>query len=121
MGFLYYGYYSLYYESGRAEAIRDLGFTYKQIEEMGIVMPVIELHSQYFRPARYDDLLTVKTTLKELPQDANIQFHTTIYNEKGQLLNKGVTKLVFYDPKARKKVPMPFQLLEKLMPFFNKK
>lgn len=119
MGFLYYGYYSLYYESGRAEAIRDLGFTYKQLEEIGIIMPVVELHSQYFRPARYDDLLTVKTILKELPVDSKINFHTEIYNEKGQLLNKGVTTLVFYDPKGRKKVTMPYQLLERLMPFFK--
>jgi acyl-CoA thioester hydrolase len=61
MGYLYYGYYALYYEVGRAEAIRELGFTYKQMEDMGIMMPVAELNAKYYRPAKYDDLITVKT------------------------------------------------------------
>ena len=64
MGYLYYGNYALYYEVGRAEAIRELGFTYRQLEEMGTMMPVSDLHVQYFRPALYDDLITVKTLLK---------------------------------------------------------
>ena len=80
MGYLYYGYYALYYEVGRAESIRELGFTYRQLEEMGIMMPVIELNSQYFRPALYDDLITVKTILKELPDGPKIRFHSELYN-----------------------------------------
>jgi acyl-CoA thioester hydrolase len=120
MGYLYYGNYALYYEVGRAESIRQLGFTYRQLEEMGIMMPVAELHSQYFRPALYDDLITVKTILKELPEGPKIQFHSELYNEQGQLLNKGVTTLVFYDPKEKKKTVMPTELRDRLEPFFNK-
>ena len=120
MGYLYYGYYALYYESGRAEAIRDLGFTYKELEEMGIVMPVVELNAQYFRPAHYDDLITVKTILKELPDSSKVKFHTELYNEKGQLLNKGVTTLVFYNPKTKQKVNIPQPLSERLAPFFTR-
>jgi len=119
MGYLYYGNYALYYEVGRAEAIRELGFTYRQLEEMGIMMPVAEMHTHYYRPALYDDLITVKTILKELPQGPKIQFHSELYNEAGQLLNKGVTTLVFYDPKEKKKVNMPEQLVSRLTPFFN--
>ena len=96
MGYLYYGNYALYYEVGRAEAIRQLGFTYRELEEMGTMMPVAELNSLYFRPALYDDLITVKTILKELPEGSRIQFHSELYNEAGQLLNKGVTTLVFF-------------------------
>ncbi len=120
MGYLYYGYYALYYESGRAEAIRQLGFTYRQLEEMGIFMPVVELHAQYFRPALYDDLITVKTLLKELPEGPQIRFHSELYNEQGQLLNKGVTTLVFYDPKQKKKVSIHPELRRRLEPFFAK-
>ncbi len=120
MGYLYYGYYALYYESGRAEAIRQLGFTYRQLEEMGIFMPVVELHAQYFRPALYDDLITVKTLLKELPDGAQIRFHSELYNEQGQLLNKGVTTLVFYDPQQKKKVNIHPELRRRLEPFFAK-
>ncbi len=120
MGYLYYGNYALYYEVGRAEAIRQLGFTYRELEEMGIMMPVVELHSHYYRPALYDDLVTVKTSLKELPDSPKIQFHSELYNEAGQLLNKGVTTLVFYDPKLKAKANMPEELYSRLSPFFNK-
>lgn len=120
MGYLYYGFYALYYEVGRAEAIRELGYTYRELEEMGIMMPVVELKAQYFRPALYDDLITVKTILKELPTESTIQFHSELYNEKGVFLNKGVTTLVFYDPKEKKKVNMPEQLRTRLEQFFRK-
>ncbi len=119
MGFLYYGYYALYYEVGRAEAIRELGFTYRELEEMGITMPVVELNAKYFRPALYDNLITVKTILKELPEGPKIQFHSELYNEDGQLLNKGVTTLVFYDSRERKKVNMPDILRERLEAYFK--
>jgi len=120
MGYLYYGYYALYYEVGRAEAIRQLGFTYKQLEEMGVMMPVVDLHAQYFRPALYDDLITVKTILKEMPEGPKIKFHSELYNEQEQLLNKGVTTLVFYNPILKQKVPMPDDLVLRLTPFFSK-
>ncbi|MCF8450089.1 MAG: acyl-CoA thioesterase [Taibaiella sp.] len=119
MGYLYYGNYALYYEVGRAEAIRQIGFTYRQLEEMGVMMPVAELNSRYFRPALYDDLITVKTILKELSEGSKIQFHTELYNEKGELLNKGVTTLVFYDPKEKKTINMPEELYKRLVPHFS--
>ncbi len=120
MGYLYYGNYALYYEVGRAEAIRTLGFTYRQLEEMGIMMPVAELNSRYFRPALYDDLVTVRTILKELTEGPKIQFHSELYNEAGELLNKGVTTLVFYDPKEKRNINMPAELHNRLAPYFTK-
>ncbi len=120
MGYLYYGNYALYYEVGRAEAIRQLGFTYRELEEMGIMMPVVELKSQYFRPVLYDNLITVKTILKELPEESKIHFHSELYNEEGQLLNKGITTLVFYDPIQKKKVNLPEALHTRLAPFFTR-
>lgn len=120
MGYLYYGNYALYYEVGRAEAIRQLGFTYRQLEEMGIMMPVVELNVKYFRPALYDNLITVKTVLKQLPDGPKIQFHSELYNEEGQLLNIGVTTLVFYDPVKKEKVNMHEDLRKILEPFFTK-
>lgn len=119
MGYLYYGYYALYYEVGRAEAIRELGFTYKQMEDMGIMMPVAELNAKYYRPAKYDDLITVKTILKELPDGPKISFHSELYNEENELLNVGVTTLVFYDPASKTKTTMPQALVEKLKIYFE--
>jgi acyl-CoA thioester hydrolase len=121
MGYLYYGNYALYYEVGRAEAIRELGLTYRQLEEMGVMMPVTELNVHYYRPALYDDLITVKTILKEMPQGPKIQFHSELYNEQGQLLNKGVTTLVFYDAREKKKTDIPHELHSLLLPFFNER
>lgn len=121
MGFLYYGNYALYYEVGRAEAIRQLGFTYRQLEEMGIHMPVVELNVQYFRPALYDDLITVRTILKTLPDGPKIGFHSELYNEAGELLNKGLTTLVFYDRKEKKKVGMHPELHLRLKSYFEQK
>lgn len=120
MGYLYYGFYALYYEQGRAEAIRQLGFTYKQLEEQGVMMPVVEMNAKYFRPALYDDLVTVKTSLKVLDKESpQIQFHSDLYNENGKLLNTGIVTLVFFDPIARRKIPMPDILFEKLAPYFT--
>ena len=65
MGIVYHGHYAQFYEMGRAEAIRVLGYTYKDIEAMGIIMPVVDIHSRFLRPAKYDDLITVKTILQE--------------------------------------------------------
>lgn len=119
MGFLYYGNYALYYEVGRVDMIRQLGITYKELEEKGIIMPVVELKSKYIRPALYDDLITVKTILKEFPHDHKISFHSELYNEKQELLNIGTTTLVFLDAATRQKISMPAVLQEKLEGFFN--
>lgn len=119
MGYLYYGNYGLYYEVGRAEAIRELGFTYRELEEQGVIMPVAELNVKYLRPAFYDNLITVKTILKELPGSSKIQFHSELYNEKEELLNVGVTTLVFIDVKTKQKAGLPEELKKRLEPFFK--
>lgn len=118
MGVVYYGHYAQFYEIGRTEAIRQIGYTYKEIEAMGIIMPVVDIHSRFLRPAKYDDLITVKTTLKELPVNSKIVFHTDIYNEAGELLNTGDVTLFFIDAKTMKRCEMPAPLREKLAPFF---
>ncbi|TWF38867.1 acyl-CoA thioester hydrolase [Chitinophaga polysaccharea] len=119
MGYLYYGNYGLYYEVGRAEAIRELGFTYRELEEQGVIMPVAELNVKYLRPALYDDLITVKTTLREMPKSSKIQFHSELYNERNELLNVGVTTLVFIDMKTKQKAGLPEELKKRLTPFFK--
>jgi len=119
MGYLYHGNYMLYYEEGRTEAIRRLGITYKELEAMNVGLPVVASELEYLRPAFYDDLITVKTTIEALPHDSFITFHTELYNEKNKLLNRGKTRLVFYDISARKKVQMPDVLGRALAPYFQ--
>jgi acyl-CoA thioester hydrolase len=119
MGYLYYGNYALYYEVGRTDAIRNLGMTYKSMEEQGIALPVAECKLQYLRPAFYDELITIKTIIKEMPSGSFIQFHSELYNEKNKLINKGVTTLAFFDIQLKKKTQMPDALREKLAPYFS--
>ncbi|MFT3679359.1 MAG: thioesterase family protein [Ferruginibacter sp.] len=118
MGVVYHGHYAQFYEIGRAEAIRQLGYTYKDVEAMGIIMPVVDIHSRFLRPAKYDDLLTVKTTLKELPAHHKITFHSEIYNEQDELLNTGDVTLYFMEAKTMKRCEMPVPLKEKLLQYF---
>ena len=119
MGVVYHSNYFPYFESARAESIRQLGFTYADMEKMGIVMPVIDVHCRYLRPAVYDDLLTIKTILKELPIHHKIEFHHEVFNEKNELLAVGKIILYFMESKTMKRVTMPEQLQEKLQPYFG--
>ena len=99
MGYCYYGNYAQFYEIGRVEALRNLGFSYKKIEESGILLPVIDFNIKYINPAYYDDLITVNTIIKELPS-ARIKFEYEIFNESGEKLNFGATTLVFTNKKT---------------------
>jgi len=120
MGYLYYGNYAQYYEVARAEMIRSLGISYQELEaQHGIMMPVMSLNMRYVRPAHYDELLTMKTTLRKMPAQF-ITFHTEIFNPKGKLLNGGSVKLCFVEQKTNKTVAAPTYLLERLYPFFEK-
>src|SRR5205085_3805481 len=114
MGVVYHGHYAQFYEIGRGEAIREIGYTYKDIEAMGIIMPVVDIHSRFLRPARYDDLITVKTTLREIPVHHKIVFHSEIYNHQDALLNTGDVTLYFMEAKTMKRCEMPAELRTKL-------
>ena len=118
MGIVYHGHYAQFYEIGRAEAIRQIGYTYKDIEAMGIIMPVVDIHSRFLRPAKYDDLITIKTTLSELHLHHKIVFHHEIYNEQDELLNTGDITLYFMDAKTMKRCEMPDALRQKLEGYF---
>jgi acyl-CoA thioester hydrolase len=118
MGYLYYGTYALYYEIGRAEMIRSLGLSYQAMEkEFGIMMPVMSLQMRFVRPALYDELVTIRTTLRELPSNT-ITFHHELFNEKKKLLNGGSVKLCFVEMSTNKTVGTPQYLMDKLSPFF---
>lgn len=121
MGVVYHGNYAQYFEVGRVEAIRQLGLTYKDIEEMGILMPVIDWQAKFLRPAIYDDLLTIKTILTELPIAHKIQFDQEIYNEKEELITKGKVILYFITRKTKERTHLPDILKVKLGSFFEKK
>lgn len=119
MGVVYHSNFFPYFESARAESIRQLGFTYADMEKMGVIMPVVDVHCRYLRPAKYDDLLTIKTMLKELPTHHKIEFHHEVFNEQNELLAVGKIILYFMEAKTMKKTIMPEQLLNKLQSYFS--
>ena len=118
MGYVYYGNYAEYYEVARVEMLRSLGMDYASMESSGVMMPVLELNCKYIRPARYDQELTLKTTIAELP-GVRIHFKYEIFNESNELINIGTTTLVFVDMEKNKPCSPPEDFMEKLRGFFN--
>jgi acyl-CoA thioester hydrolase len=117
MGYSYYGNYAKYFEIGRVESLRSMGLSYKSFEESGIMMPVLELKCKYIKPVYYDDLLTIRTIIDQLPE-ARIYFKYEVYNEKQTLTTIGETTLVFVDMKTGKVDRCPQELTDKLTPYF---
>ena len=120
MSVVYHGNYAPYFEAGRTEAIREFGYTYKDLEDDGIIMPVVEMNIRFLRPAHYDEVLTIKTFLKELPTNHQIEFHHEVYNERGKLLTVGRVVLFFMTSPDMKKAVIPIQWRERLQGYFEK-
>ena len=118
MGYVYYGFYAMYYEVARVESLRKLGLTYKEIEAMGVIMPVLENHSRYLAPGRYDELLRIVTTIREKPT-VRIRFEYEIFNEENVLINKGETLLAFVDKQTNRPCRPPRAMADVLEPFFK--
>ncbi|MFM6976963.1 MAG: acyl-CoA thioesterase [Sphingobacteriaceae bacterium] len=118
MGYMYYGNYAEWYEVGRVEMLRSLGLSYQEMENSGIMMPVLELKCKYIKPAFYDQEITVKVIINKLP-GIRIHFHYELYNEENELINLGETTLVFVDIEKNKPCSPPADFLKKIEPFFN--
>lgn len=119
MNVVYHGNYAAYFEIARTEAIRAFGITYKEIEDMGVAMPIVDLQIRYLRPAHYDDLLTIKTTVQSLSFDHRIEFHHEVYNENNKLLTQGRVVLYFVNITTHQKCNMPEALKQCLLPYFT--
>ena len=119
MGYAYYGVYAQYYEVGRVDAMRLLGFSYKDVEQRGILMPVINYTINYKKPAFYDEEITVVTKLNQLPTGLRIVFDYECYNPKNELLNTGKVTLVFIDKETKKMCKLPDWFINPMRPFFD--
>lgn len=117
MGYMYYGNYATFYEVARTEMLRSTGISYSELENMGVMLPVIELQSKFIKPALYDDLITIKTKIATKP-GIRINFEHELYNEKDELINTGVAKLVFVDMKTKRPCMPPAIFLEKMVTYF---
>ena len=111
MGVVHHGNYAQYLELARIEWMEQFGVSYKGMEEKGVMLPVYEMSFKFKRPAHFDDILTIKTTLKNIP-DVKIEFSYKIYNQHQQLLTTASTVLVFADMKTKKPTRCPKYILE---------
>lgn len=118
MGYVYYGNYAMFYEVARVESLRHLGLSYKELEDMGVMMPVLENHSFFKAPARYDDQLTIRTMIREKP-GVRITFEYDLYNHSGELIHQGRTLLAFADKKTGRPCRPPKVFMDVLKPFFG--
>jgi acyl-CoA thioester hydrolase len=115
MGYCYYGNYASYFEVARVEALRELGISYKELEQEGILLPVKKFEISYHQPAKYDDLLEIRTRIIQL-EGVRIGFEYKTYNEEGVLLNEAYTLLVFVSGATQKPIAAPaafFNLITK--------
>ena len=118
MGFVYYGNYATYFEVARVEALRTLGVSYRDMEDGGVCLPVLDYKIRYLKPAFYDDQLTIKTTIKEMP-GVRIKFDYETYNQEGTLLNLAETTLVFVNTQTMKPCTAPDFVIAKMQSYFR--
>ena len=111
MGVVYHGSYVPYFEVGRVEWLRNKGVSYKKLEESGIALPIVSMHLNYKKPARYDDMLTINTKLLNY-SGVKIEFDCEIRNENQELLTTAHFILVFVDTKNGKPIVPPQYLLD---------
>ena len=118
MGYVYYGRYANFYEIARVELFRKLGFSYKDLEDKGVGMPVIEMKSKFLLPVRYDEEILIITHIKEIPK-SKITFTYTLFNSDCLVVNEAKTVLTFIDLKRKKPVRIPTELMTIIKKKFN--
>ena len=118
MGYCYYGNYAVFFEMGRVEALRSLGIRYRDLEDQGVMLPVANLEINYKRPVRYDEEITVETTISEFPTGTRLPFDYKIFNEAGELTTTGRALLVFAHTKTGRPCPAPESVQKALQSFF---
>ncbi|MBB1645192.1 MULTISPECIES: thioesterase family protein [Sphingobacterium] len=118
MGYVYYGNYAAFYEIARTEMLRSTGISYRELEEMGVMLPVAEMKTKYLKPGKYDDLITIRVTIRQKPA-VRIIFEYELFNESGELLNQGETTLVFVNMEKNRPCMPPQVFLDKMSKYFN--
>ena len=113
MAICHHSNYICYYEEARSDLMRSMGLSYAEMERRGIIMPILEVHSFYKKPAFFDDELTVRILLREMPM-ARIRFEYEVYNSQGELINTGATALGFLHADTHRPTRAPQWFVEAL-------
>jgi acyl-CoA thioester hydrolase len=113
MGIVYYANYLRFFEIGRAEWIRSRGRPYREIEQEGVLLPVVEAHVRYRAPARYDDVIEIAVAPEEVRR-ASLRFRYELRRaEEDAVLAEGYTVHACVGPEGRPR-RMPDDVLKML-------
>lgn len=119
MGIVYHTHYLDYFEAARTEALRELGLAYRELESAGVIMPVVEAQLRYRRPAHYDDVLEIETTISE-PPGIRINIAYEVRRERSpEVLVTGNVTLCFVDAARNRPISAPPQVAEIFAPYFE--
>ena len=118
MGVVHHSNYVRYFEVGRTEFMRRIGLSYKKCEDSGVIMPITNVEVRYFYPAYYDDIICIKSHIKEMPK-ARVTFFIEIYNEQGKLLANGTTTLAFVNKETGRPQRVPETMMKILSEYFK--
>lgn len=118
MGFLYHAHYVSYYDVARTEMLRSIGLSNVELEANGYMLPVLGVDVKYKNPAHYDDLLTVRVTLREMPR-VKMTFHYEIFRPDGELINTAAVTLAFMDSATKRACRPPASFIDVLRPYFE--
>lgn len=114
MGVVYHGNYAEFYEIGRAEMMRHVGYPYAELERRGIQMPILDLHSKFIGSAVYDEVITIEAIVLERTNGVRIRVDYKIYNEEDKLINEGYTTLCCIDKETKRPIRIPNEMWESL-------
>ena len=109
MGFMHHSNYLRFFENARISWLRELGVSYKKIEEDGILMPVVSSSLKHIKPSFFDDQLVIQIQLSETPK-ASLYFNYIVYNQNKELICEGTTRLAFLNSKTQKPTRCPMFL-----------
>ncbi|MFC2151051.1 acyl-CoA thioesterase [Bacteroidota bacterium] len=113
MGYAHHANYPLYFEEGRMELLRSLDLNYKDLEDSGIILPVISINTKFLSPVYYDDVLTIMTILKEIPR-TRLKFYYEVLNQNKKLVTRADVVLAFVDSETRKPMMAPEIFIKQL-------
>jgi len=118
MGYVYHGNYAKYYHISRTEMMRGIGLSDKDLEKFNIIMPIIELNVKYLKPVYYDDIISIRTSLRQLP-DTRMRFDHEVRNANNELINTANSTVVFVDIVNRLPIRAPQFFVDKLKSYFE--
>lgn len=117
MGFLYHANYVTYFDVARTEMIRELGMSNHRVEELGYMIPVLSVNVDYGMPAHYDDVLTIRTSIRELPKVKSTFFFEVFRDET--LLATGNVTVAFMHSDTKKACRPPREMMDLVEPYFK--